>query len=102
MACSGPPQSTTLDAMWRPYLIYVIDALKVATLGLIAVGAWYLAAWILDGDFGTPSGTYEPRGLSTGFLALFFVLLAVGVAIMTPLLWGWKRKPGESSDYYRG
>ncbi len=88
--------------MWRAYLIYVIDALKVATLGLIAFAAWFLASWILHGDFGVPFGNYEPRGLSTSFLGLFGILLGVGIAIATPLLWGWKRKPGESSDYYRG
>jgi hypothetical protein len=88
--------------MWRAYLIYVIDALKVATLGAIAFGAWFLAAWILNGDFGIPFWTYEPRGLSTGFLALFFGLLVIGVAVATPLLWGWRRKPGDSTDYYRG
>ncbi len=84
--------------MWRPYLIYVIDALKIGTLGLVAIAAWILAAWLLNGDFGIPFGSYEPRGLSTAFLGLFFVLLAVGIGIATPLLWGWKRKPGHSSD----
>jgi hypothetical protein len=88
--------------MWRPYLIYVVDALKVVTLGVIALIAWCVSAWILNGDFGIPFGSYEPRGLSTPFLGLFFLLLIIGVGIATPLLWGWKRKPGDATDYYRG
>jgi hypothetical protein len=88
--------------MWRPYLIYVFNALKVLTLGLVAVLAWYLATWIRGGDFGVPFGFYEPRGITTDFLGLFSVLLAIGIAIVTPLLWGWRRKNGESDDYYRG
>ena len=89
--------------MWRPYLIYAIDGLKIAVLGLIALGAWYLAEWLLGGDFGTPFWTSEPRGLTTRFLTVFFVLLAVGIGIATPIMWGWKRKAGQSSDdYYRG
>jgi hypothetical protein len=80
----------------RPYLIYVVDALKVVTLGVIAFVAWFLAAWILNGDVGIPFSFREPRGLTTKFLALFSVLLLIGVAIATPLLWGGKRKPGRS------
>ena len=88
--------------MWRPYLIYVIDALKVAALGLIAFAAWFLAGWILNGDFGVPFGNYEPRGLSTGFLALFGILTGIGITIATPFLWGWKRKAGDSENPFRG
>jgi len=88
--------------MWRPYLIYVFNALKVMALGVVAVAAWYLAAWILDGDFGRPLASYEPRGLSTKFFSLFFFLLGIGIAIVTPLLWGWRRKTPDSGDSFPG
>jgi hypothetical protein len=88
--------------MWRPYLIYVFNALKVLTLGVVAVAAWYLTAWILGGDFGRPFGSYEPRGLSTAFLGLFVLLLGIGIAIVTPFLWGWRRKTPDSGDSFRG
>lgn len=78
---------------WRPYLIYVFNALKVAALGAVAVAAWFLALWVRGGDYGHALlGWYEPRGLSTEFLSLFFLFLSIGVLIVTPLLWGWRRK----------
>ena len=83
--------------MWRPYLIYVYNGLKVATLGLIAISAWYLAVWVTEGDFGFPFGAYEPHGLSTKFLGLFFIFLLIGIGVATPLLWGGERK--ESSEF---
>ena len=86
--------------MWRPYLIYLYNTLKVATLGLVAIVAWYLAIWATDGDFGIAAGAYEYRGsLQTKFLGLFFLFLLIGVGIATPLLWGGeKRGPGDLSQ----
>jgi hypothetical protein len=82
--------------MWRNHLI---NALKVAVLGLIAVAAWFVASWILGGDHGRPGFGREPFGWSTGFLALWAVLLLVGVGIATPLLWG-RRKTSDSGDSF--
>ena len=86
--------------MWRLYLIPVINGLKVAALGMVAVGAWFLAVWVTGGDFGPHLfGSYEPRGLSTEFFGLFFVFLALGVAVVTPLLWGWWKKGDRPSSF---
>ena len=79
--------------MWRPYLIYVVNALKLTALGAVAVAAWYLALWVRGGDYG--HGLYvvdEVGGLSTEFLSLFLLFLFIGTLIATPLLWGWRRR----------
>ena len=81
----------TLDAMWRVYLMYVVDGLKVLALGVVAVIAWLLASWVLGGRFGVPAGS-EPWGWSTDFSLLFAVFLFIGIALVTPLLWGRNRK----------
>jgi hypothetical protein len=83
--------------MWR---WYVINALKVAALGVVALEAWHLAVWIRGGDFGrlsTPG--YEQYGFTTDFLGLFAILLLIGIAIVTPLLWGG-RKSSSSGDSF--
>ena len=82
--------------MWR---LHVINVIKVAVLGLIAMAAWFLTSWILGGDHGRPTFGPEPWGASTGFLALWALLLLVGIAIATPLLWGGS-KTSDSGDSF--
>ena len=84
--------------MWRLYLIYVVNTLKVLVLGAVAVGAWFLAVWVRGGDFG--SQLFEAQhGLSTGFIALFLVFLMIGIGIVTPLLWGGRKKGDAPSGF---
>jgi hypothetical protein len=83
--------------MWR---WYVSNALKVAVLGLIALGAWCLAVWIRGGDFGRLLAPgYEQYGFTTEFLGLFAILLFIGIAIVTPLLWRGRRT-ADSGDSF--
>jgi hypothetical protein len=80
--------------MWR---WYASNALKVAVLGLVAMGAWYLAAWIRGGDFGNLLAAQY--GFTTEFLGLFAILLLIGIAIVTPLLWRGRRTSGSGDSF---
>jgi len=84
--------------MWR---LYFANALKIAVLGLVAVGAWYLAVWIRGGDFGRlQTSGYEQYGFTTEFLGLFAFFLLVGVGIVTPILWGRRPKTSNSETSF--
>lgn len=72
---------------------YLVNALKFAVLALVPFAAWYLAWWLLGGNYGKPQPGPEPFGWGSEFLLLFMLILLVGIVIATRVLWGGHKTP---------
>ena len=80
---------------------HLANAAKAIVLLSVPVVDWYLALWVRNSDYGhLLSRNYEYRGITTEFLSLFGVLLAVSLAIVVLVFWGGHGKGPKSDDSF--